>query len=333
MANRAYLLNTSILTSDTAVLEAELDDEGGSLYTPVAEAAYKIPVPWVRCLRPEDLQTVMVELDEPGSFFKALLPCTTVPQAIDNLQRSVPIFIQLAGDDKIGRAFLERAVEEVRALPLPYITMSVLEVVFGNIPDDYIADLVTALGDDARAIDCLKSLSFIESDAVAYPPDVHQSVSANYDYDRMNNATALSTGMYQPDSTEDANGTGQKRAARAPDTLAGMLDEIYLLLTGNLDHFGYPICSLELSRMQQLPNGLKLVLMFDTEAQRIAVVENPAMRQAFNGGFDPRFQALAQAYDFDWMGYLISSKETIKHQFRGNWDKWKLMTTPQGSFR
>ena len=333
MANRAYLLNTSILTSDTAFLEAELDEEGSGFYTPVAEAAYKIPVPWLRCFRPADLRTVMVGLDEPGSCFKALLPRTTVQQAIDNLQRSASIFIQLAGDDKVGRAFLDRAIEEVRALPLPYLTMSVLEVVFGNIPDDYIADLVTALGDDARAIDCLKCLSFIESDAVAYPPDVHQSVSANYDHDRMGKATALSMGMYQADSTDDADGTEQKRAARAPATLAGMLDEINLLLTGSLDHFGYPICSLELSRMQQLPNGLKLVMMFETEAQRIAVVENPAMQQAFNGGFEPRFQALAQAYDFDWMGYLISSNEAIKHQFRGNSDQWKLVTTPQARFR
>ncbi len=321
MANRAYLLNTSILTSDVAFLE-----QGGSLYTEVAETAYKIPVPWLRCFRAEDLQTVLVELDEPGSCFKALLPCTTVQQAIDNLRRSAPVFIALAGDDKIGRAFLDRAIEEVRALPLPYLTMSVLEVVFGNAPDDYIDDLVTALGDDARAIDCLKCLSFIESDVVAYPPDVHQAVSANYDHDRMGKAAALSTGMYLPDGAEP-------RRARAPDTLAGMLDEIDLLLTGSLDHFGYPRCSLELSRMQQLPNGLKLVMMFDTEARRLAVVENPAMQQAFNGGFEPRFQALAQACGFDWMGYLIGSKEAVKHQFRGDWDKWKLATTPQASFR
>lgn len=331
MGNCAYLLNTSILTSDMTMLDGE-DEDGGSLFADVAETAYKIPVPWLRCFRPEDLKTVMVELDEPGTYFKALLPCTTVQQAIDNLQRSAPIFIQLAGDDKIGQAYLDRAIEEVRALPRPYLTMSVLEVVFGNIPDEYIEDLVTALGDDACAIECLKSLSLIESDAVAYPPDVHQAVSGNYDHDRMDTATALSTGMYQPESTDDANATEQRPAAGAPNTLAGMLDEINLLLTGKLDHFGYPICTLELSRMQQMPNGLKLVLMFDTEAQRIDVVENSVMQQAFNGGFEARFQALAKEYDFDWMGYLISSKEKIGNQFRGDWEKWKLVTPPQASF-
>ncbi|MES2898904.1 MAG: hypothetical protein V4723_04200 [Pseudomonadota bacterium] len=332
MGNRAYLLNTSILTSDMTKLDGE-DEDGGFLFADVAETGFKIPVPWLRCFRPADLQTVLVELDEPGTYFKALLPCTTVQQAVDNLQRSAPIFFELAGDAKIGQEYLDIAIKEVRALPRPYLTMSLLEVVFGNIPGKYIEDLVTALGDDARAIECLKSLSFIQSDAVAYPPDVLQAVSANYDHDRMNIATALSTGIYQLVSSDDANATERRPVAHAPNTLVGMLDEINLLLTGKLDHVGYPICTLELSRMQQMPNGLKLVLIFDTEAQRLDVVENYSMQQAFNGGFEPRFQALATSYEFDWMGYLISSKEKIASQFRGDREKWKLVTPPQARFQ
>lgn len=41
LANRAHLIDTSILTSGMVFLEAELDEDG--LYTAVAQAAYKIP--------------------------------------------------------------------------------------------------------------------------------------------------------------------------------------------------------------------------------------------------------------------------------------------------
>ena len=81
MANRGYLLNTSILTSDFYEL-ARRRNEPGVQCEGVAESAYRIPIPWSCCFQPEDLRPVTMEYEEDdsqppeGCPAQIALPCT-----------------------------------------------------------------------------------------------------------------------------------------------------------------------------------------------------------------------------------------------------------------
>ena len=63
MANRAYLLNTQFAISDPQLLQKKLSEPGND-YAEVAEAAYKIPIPWLCCFRQADLQTFPYRLGD-----------------------------------------------------------------------------------------------------------------------------------------------------------------------------------------------------------------------------------------------------------------------------
>ena len=111
MANRAILLNTPFLTSDPWLLEGKLK-EPGTDFMEVAEAAYKIPVPWLLCFQPEDIRPVNVPLetdaDAPARAIEVGLPCTSVRQALKNMEQALPIFAAIAGHSKIGKPVLAK---------------------------------------------------------------------------------------------------------------------------------------------------------------------------------------------------------------------------------
>jgi hypothetical protein len=89
MANRASLPNTSFLTSDPALLNERLKEPGND-YVEVASASYKVPIPWLCCFRQEDIRAVKVPMEE-GEDQEAGLPCTSVAQALLNLEAALPL--------------------------------------------------------------------------------------------------------------------------------------------------------------------------------------------------------------------------------------------------
>lgn len=114
MANRAQLVNTAILTHDGYLLQRMAGQPGHDM-AQIAEAAYRIPVPWCCCFQPEDLRPLQIEYDAEAGLSDSLprtigIPCTTVAKALENLRQSLPVFVAMAGSEPIGRRYWQLAL-------------------------------------------------------------------------------------------------------------------------------------------------------------------------------------------------------------------------------
>lgn len=201
MANRALLLNTSVLTSNPFSLARDADQPGNS-YAEVAEAVYAIPVPWFFCFTEDDIQMVTVEFDEDEDedeeAIEVGLPCTTVAKAIDNLAQALPHFEAIAGDQALGKAYWQSAMDALKALPLPYLTMNPLEVMFMGDPLDYADEMAQAFAGDAAAIAQIKNLAGYTDGIAPYQPEVAAAGGApGMDETRLANSVALHGGFYK----------------------------------------------------------------------------------------------------------------------------------------
>ncbi|WP_167239724.1 hypothetical protein [Massilia genomosp. 1] len=195
MSNRAVLLNTSVLTSNPFALARDLDKPGNS-YAEVAEASYAIPIPWFFCFKADDLQMVTVELDEDEDedeeAIEVGLPCTTVAEAIENMSQALPHFEAIAGDPALGKAYWQNAMVALNALPLPYLTMNPLEIMFMGDPLDYAEEMAQAFEGDAAAIAQIKNLAGYTDGIAPYTPDVAEGRrGAGLDDVRLANSVAL----------------------------------------------------------------------------------------------------------------------------------------------
>lgn len=130
MANRTYLINSSVLTSDRKSLQLALDEHGAE-YAVVAEGAYRIPVPWFVCFGLEDLQiskTTWSKMDGTEFEQELKIPCCTVSSAVVRIEASLPIFVRLAGNLEIATPYWQYSVDCLKKLPLPFLTMDPWEV-------------------------------------------------------------------------------------------------------------------------------------------------------------------------------------------------------------
>jgi len=213
MANRAFLLNTSFLTSDPYLLNAKLKEPGMD-FVEVAEAAYKIPIPWLLCFRPEDIRPVSVQLteddddeDDDGedagdddrdaatNAVEVGLPCTSVKQALQNMEQALPTFEAIVGDSKLARTFWQNAMSYLEVMPLGYLTMNPLEVMFMMDPLPYAQQIRAALGGGQAAIDSLMDLSCYEKGVRPFPLDVlYTGRGGNRNDPRLQNCVALDIG-------------------------------------------------------------------------------------------------------------------------------------------
>ena len=231
MANRAFLLNTSFLTSDPYLLDAKLKEPGMD-FVEVAEAAYKIPVPWLLCFKPEDIRPVSVRFEEEDDededdedneadeadnepsarTVEVGLPCTSVKQALQNMEQARPIFEAIVGDSKLARTFWQNAMSYLQVMPLPYLTVNPLEVMFMTDPLPYAQQMRIALGGGKAAVDSLVDLSCYEKGVRPLPLDVLYAVPGGDRNDpRLQNCVALDIG-YGNDWHNCAASEGVQRA-------------------------------------------------------------------------------------------------------------------------
>ena len=161
MANRASLINSKALTNSIYALYREPGNRLDPAFIEVATDRLGIPLPWFCCFRPANLRPMVVtageeddEADAPDEVTgRYSVPCASLAQAAANLEASLPLFEALASSPQEGRTRWQAAVQQVRALPLPNLTLSILELV--QTDEDH-ASFLAALAGDESAIPHLK---------------------------------------------------------------------------------------------------------------------------------------------------------------------------------
>jgi hypothetical protein len=161
MANRAYLLNIPIVTSDPYALQAGLSQ--CNEYVEIADASYRIPLPWLCCFNGAPLYSVSVPT-EPQSEdcpnpLVIELPCIDVVTAQQNLHASLSVFQEFAGDAATGEGYWKHACEGLMDLPLSYLTLNPIDVLFMEDPSDVAMKLAACFRSSQPDISLLKSLA------------------------------------------------------------------------------------------------------------------------------------------------------------------------------
>ncbi|WP_269629840.1 hypothetical protein [Pelomonas sp. BJYL3] len=224
MANRACLIN-----ADMPGVPPQLHPPGAgsepSQALRVAEAANRLPLPWLLCFRPEDLLPAVVRLQNGPEQFSTValnLPCTSVAAARERLQQALPIYVALTGDAALAKSYWRRACEGLNDLPHPWLTMDPIEVLCLNDFDEDARTLAESLGGDASALPDLKWLSGYDDGFAPY------GAAAYFDGDpgaldhvaRLGNSAALDPGYVRPSPLEGVSRARKEAppqvAARAP---------------------------------------------------------------------------------------------------------------------
>lgn len=345
MANRTHLLNTPILTSDPYLLADRLS-EPGSDYLEVAIAAYKIPVPWLLCFRREDFQPVTVQFDEDEdgdtpAGVEVYFPVTSAEKALENMAQSLPVFEAIAGDAKLGKMFWQNAMTTLRGLPLPYLCINPIEVMFMDEHTPYMESMFAATGRDDTAIRNLMDLSAYEPGVRPYPPDVLYTVATkaddSYDETRLQNCVSLDMGY----SSFWIKSTGEQRAhyeelvsyidepAVSPNlrTLKNELTEVASARIKSVKlHLGFAL------KDETSPERLKLLICPETDADCNLLSNEKSFIEILDGHFCNSFKKLCQEYGFSWAGYVIMSHESVEKRFTGDYsiyNEW-VYRTPEG---
>lgn len=321
MANRGYLLNTSTLTSDPYLLGARLKEPGND-FLEAGESAYRIPVPWLLCFRPEDFHPVTVTgRDGAQRQGEIPLPCTSVSSAIANLSATLPIFHTLAAHDEIGEMYWRNAIERLRQLPLPYLTLSVLEVVYGDDPVAHSRQMLEAVSGGEAALAALISLSGVEDETFgAHAPDVLHVVSPDYlDETRTPNAVALDIACtsfwHLSAGTDPASRPPLPHVMTLPATRPNLLaiqNELTAIarikVPGADIGFGW--------RSDDEDGALRLRLGAASDEACDALRLHRPFRKLLDGPIDADVQALCAAYGLGWDGYVFESDEQAKRAAR-----------------
>lgn len=202
MANRAALLNTSLLSSDPDQLLHPSGQDGLQVLF-VAESANRVPVPWLACFRSEDLRPVSVTLGLFGGGSQTLplqLPCTSVATAQQRLQEALPLFTAVVGDASLAEGYWRRACEGLAKLPLPYLTLNPIEVLVMNDFEEEAEGLVHSLSGGPDALTWLRRLSFFETGFAPYSAEAYYGETPE-ELDhmaRLGNSAALDAGYIPP---------------------------------------------------------------------------------------------------------------------------------------
>lgn len=153
MSQRHYLLNTSIDSSDCVALNNALATDSGRVVE-VAECAYFIPLPWFACFRPSDLRPCTVQISSEN--IEIMVPCVDLPTAISNLQDALPLFEEFTGEKKYSLEYWQSAIDDLRKLPLPFLTMDIGEMLMNSEADELIEKMTAALGRTSEALAVMK---------------------------------------------------------------------------------------------------------------------------------------------------------------------------------
>lgn len=196
MSLRNYLLNTSVLSSDQKALGLAVRDNGAKVVE-VAECINNVPLPWLACFRTDDLQPCFVEAD-----VSIRVPCVDLPTAIKNLAATLPLFERLTGEKEYAREYWQHALDDLKKLPLPFLTMDVSELLSFSSSDDLNTYMVASLGGTVEALDFLKDVFIAYYDGkLPYKRADFYANKGITDRERIDNTIALDAAI-QDEGTE-----------------------------------------------------------------------------------------------------------------------------------
>jgi hypothetical protein len=87
-----------------------------------------------------------------------MVPCVDLPTAIKNLTAALPLFERLTGEKEYSREYWQHALDDLKKLPLPFLTMDVHELLSFSSADDLNTYMAASLGGTAEALDYLKDV-------------------------------------------------------------------------------------------------------------------------------------------------------------------------------
>lgn len=196
MSLRNHLLNTSVLSSDQKALGLAVRDNGAKVVE-VAECINNVPLPWLACFRTDDLQPCFVEAD-----VSIRVPCVDLPTAIKNLAATLPLFERLTGEKEYAREYWQHALDDLKKLPLPFLTMDVSELLSFSSSDDLNTYMVASLGGTVEALDFLKDVFIAYYDGkLPYKRADFYANKGITDRERIDNTIALDAAI-QDEGTE-----------------------------------------------------------------------------------------------------------------------------------
>jgi len=309
LANRGYLINSSTRTSDPAELE-RLREHPGHVDGDIAESANRLLIPWFLCFRKPDLRPVHCD------FVQLQLPCTTVEQAVRNLEQSLPVFEAIARDLALARPYWELSCTLLRRLPLPYLTMDPIEVLqLGRAaPEVLAAHIVGALSGDFAAIPHLKFLSGYDDSAPPYPLEVLYSVPAgNKDRRRVWNASVLDGG-FQPNFKYVIWRKAKDVAAPAappppPESVFGELRGVRDVLKGWIQARVPSAPGADLGLWPGAVEQLQVAIYAGSDADARHLEGNADLRRQLDDLARTHLEPWCRKWGFGWKGFRFSSPE------------------------
>ena len=200
MSNRSLLINSPQCTSDPRELERARAVDGVS-YLEIAEAANRVPLPWLLCFGREDLRPVNTRFRTGPSEYLELqlsIPVSTVSAAQARLQASLPLLEEIAGDALIAHAYWQAALTGLAQLPFAYLTIDPLEVLAMNDLTAQARDFVHCFDEaheDRRLL--LKRFANFEDGFLPYSlEDLYHKAPEELEHEaRAGNAAALDAGI------------------------------------------------------------------------------------------------------------------------------------------
>jgi hypothetical protein len=354
MSIRNSLLNTPILTSDWQVLNAKLEEPGNNDYLQVGQTKYRVPLPWLLCFRPDDLQPVTVLLkdyydygegheDNPGPADKAVLklPCAPVAKAQKQLASSLALYEQIAGDPAIGRMYWENALESFKTFPLPYLTLDVTESLFaGDEPDGFTRDLPAALAGDASAIPALRSYATFTPGVPPFAPDLHWSTGGvDSHHTRWQNSVALLMCDFDGWCMSEGRSYGQYPRRDVPivspaaPNLLSMRQEIIALAQARAKsataYFSFS------SIGENCGGTVKGLISADTDHECQSLLNHKPFREIVGGPIRASLEAQYRKYGFEWSGFVVRSDESVKKTMKNEndyerYEDWIRMPPAKG---
>ena len=307
MSNNGYLVNSSTLTSDPRELQ-RLRSQPGHLDAVVAEGSNRFLIPWLLCFRQGDVRYVAT----PSGPLP--LPCTTVEQAAQNLEASLPVFEAIAGNAALARPYGALACKLVRRLPMPYLTMVISELVEegGDPPQELAERIMGALSGDASAIPHLKALAEYRDGVAPYPLDVLYGVGGGIDRygDRTWNATVLDGG-FQPDFKYVTWNKAEETPAPATpppldDSEFGALRGVQQLAGGWAREVSR-LANAWLTLVPESPEGLALHVYGRGEADTATLQASASLASRLDTLARERLEPWCARHGFAWKGILMSA--------------------------
>lgn len=189
MSQRHYLLNTNIDSSDGETLNNSLATDNGRVVE-VAECVSVIPLAWFACFRASDLRACTVQMSSEN--IEIMVPCVDLATAISNLQDALPLFEEFTGEKKYSREYWQCAIDDLRTLPLPFLTMDIGEILMNSEADELIEKMTSALGRTSEALTVMKQFFLEYNDGVLpYGRAAFYANEGITEKDRIRNTIAL----------------------------------------------------------------------------------------------------------------------------------------------